>query len=529
MNETHSTFSAIHIEDIFNILKSKANILNFEKVSEMPNHICHYWTGLTVPQFLILHNLLPPLNVKQSKRALAIYLTKLRTGDSNRRLATLFGIPRSTLELIMNKVRLCLSEHFVPNNIGVNHITHREISDRNLRVPQALLSNPDESLTGDRPAIAIFDGTYIYLQKSANYMFQKKTYSLHKYDNLIKPFMIVSCDGHIIDAVGPYAATQTDAEIMTQLFENENGLFRRLFRPNDIFVLDRGFRDAVPLLENCNYRVYKPESLDDGESQLTFSQANKSRKVTLCRWVVEVVNGRFKRDFKLFRQRYFNIASKHLMVDFRIAGALLNKFHPVLRDSPNAENIIQRALRYMDEPNHLGQFINDFNINRRRVMFSRIDGNLPQLNNFPVFTYNDLILFALGPYQVKQARSYFGEHVRNNGIYVVEVCPELEHSQEMIIRVDGNNPYLLRGRIKSRHISQRIYFSYVLFDTEHDGDSVLDAILGYYCNCLVGNRTVGCCCHVMTIIWYLGWARHQTNIQPPAEFLDNILVRIQEY
>lgn len=100
------------------------------------------------------------------------------------------------------------------------------------------------------------------------------------------------------------------------------------------------FRDAIPLLENCNYRVFKPESVDEGASQLTFSQANKSRKVTLCRWVVEVVNGRFKRDFKLFRQRYFNNASTHLMVDFRIAGALLNKFHPVIRDSSNTEHII---------------------------------------------------------------------------------------------------------------------------------------------------------------------------------------------
>lgn len=80
---------------------------------------------------------------------------------------------------------------------------------------------------------------------------------------------------------------------------------------------------------------------------------------------MKVVNGRFKRDFKLFRQRYFNNASTHLMVDFRIAGALLNKFHPVIRDSSNTEHIIQRAFRYMEEPNHLGQFINEFNLNRR--------------------------------------------------------------------------------------------------------------------------------------------------------------------
>lgn len=34
----------------------------------------------------------------------------------------------------------------------------------------------------------------------------------------------------------------------------------------------------------------------------------------------------------------------------------------------------------------------------------------------------------------------------------------------------------------------------------------------YCCSCLVGNRTVGCCWHVMTLLWYLGWARHQVNI-----------------
>lgn len=132
----------------------------------------------------------------------------------------------------------------------------------------------------------------------------------------------------------------------------------------------------------------------------------------------------------------------------------------------------------MDEPNHLGQFILDHNINRRRVMFTSIDGNLPQLNNFPVFSYNNLILFALGPYQVKQARSFFGEHVRENGVYIIEVCPELEHYQEIVSRIGGNNPYLLRGRIKSRHVSQRTYFSYILFHTASNrGENPLD---GYF-------------------------------------------------
>jgi hypothetical protein len=132
-----------------------------ENVEEMPNHICHYWTGLTVPQFLTLQNIIPSLNVKQPKRALAIYLIKLRTGDSNKRLGTLFDMPRSTLESLMNKVRLCLTNSFVPYNIGVNHINHSEIAERNLSVPQALLAGSDVSI--DRSAISIFDGTYLVL------------------------------------------------------------------------------------------------------------------------------------------------------------------------------------------------------------------------------------------------------------------------------------------------------------------------------------------------------------------------------
>ncbi|CAH2109185.1 unnamed protein product [Euphydryas editha] len=135
-----------------------------------------------------------------------------------------------------------------------------DIAKRNLSIPNTLFGN------NNRPAIAIFDGTYVFLQKSSNYLFQKKTYSLHKYDNLVKPFMVVSCAGHIVDVVGPYAATQTDTEIMSHLFQAENSPYRQFFQQNDVFIFDRGFRDAIPLLENLGFKVYKPESLGPGQT-----------------------------------------------------------------------------------------------------------------------------------------------------------------------------------------------------------------------------------------------------------------------
>lgn len=143
---------------------------------------------------------------------------------------------------------------------------------------------------------------------------------------------------------------------------------RTFFRENDVFILDRGFRDVIPCLENCNYKVFKPENLDEGETQLSTLQANKSRCVTLCRWVVEVVNGRFKRDFKLFRQDFFNTNHQHLIEDFKIAAALINRFHPLIRDRSDAQLIINRALQQLQRPNYLAQFVADYNLNRRRVM-----------------------------------------------------------------------------------------------------------------------------------------------------------------
>ncbi|KAF9810909.1 hypothetical protein SFRURICE_005335 [Spodoptera frugiperda] len=52
------------------------------------------------------------------------------------------------------------------------------------------------------------------------------------------------------------------------------------------------------------------------------------------------------------------------------------------------------------------------------------------------------------------------------------------------------------------------------------------AIKQFCCNCMMGRRTIGVhCAHiVLNIIWFLSWARYQENINPPAQFLDHILI-----
>lgn len=64
---------------------------------------------------------------------------------------------------------------------------------------------------------------------------------------------------------------------------------------DDIFIVDRGFRDALPLLEDLGIQAEMPRFLEKGQKQMSTSDANKSRLVTKIRWVVESSNARIKR------------------------------------------------------------------------------------------------------------------------------------------------------------------------------------------------------------------------------------------
>lgn len=289
---------------------------------------------------------------KKPKLALVLYLM---------RIASLVCLSKSLTSLYTRKARNCLKQYYVPLHLGINHITRESLSSKNF---------------------IICDVTYVYMQKSSKYLFQKKSYSLHKFQNVIKPFLPEASDGYIIDIFGPYAATTSDATSMRHLFEIENAPLREYFRPNYVFLLYRGFRDAIDLLNSFGFNVYKPETLSEGETQLSTIKANKSRLVTLCTWVVEVVNGRFKRDWKILRNKYFNIGSRNLIDDFKVAGAIpmINHFHPVLTDRPDDQSILERASQRMNLPNYLAEHVIRHQLNRRRANFIQVNAEIPQLD-----------------------------------------------------------------------------------------------------------------------------------------------------
>lgn len=488
--------------------------LDFNTRGSLSNEEMHFWTGRNGEQFDAILDQVPSLSerCKEPRTALGIYLTKLRTGDSDERLATLFNVSRRKLERLLAIVRECLANEYVILHLGLDHINRNEVLERNLTIPKALFGNEEND-----KVILIYDGTYIYINKSSNFLFQRQSYSLHKFQNLLKPFLIVCTDGYILDVLGPYAATKTDANIMSDIMNNGENPLHFFLQANDVFILDRGFRDSLNDIEACGYESYMPPTKDRNETQLTTEQANEARSVTICRWVVEVVNGKFKRDFKLLRQKYFNRALPHMFTDFKIAAAIINHFHEPIADSNNVESYLNIIRNKMDSPNLLHNYVERKRLNNRRADFLRIEAN--NVQNFPHLTEEHVILLSLGTYQLKLARSYCSEHLRN-GLYSIEIYREnaLEDLPDYGINEDV---WLLRGRVQSRHRRSKTYYCYVLVknnNTNNDND-----IVQHYCTCLTGRRTMGTCAHIISIIWYLGYARHE-GFTAPASFLNDVIV-----
>lgn len=69
------------------------------------------------------------------------------------------------------------------------------------------------------PSDEVLDGTYIYVQKSTDFAFQRRSFSMQKHRHLVKPMMIVSTTIYIVAAIGPYLAdgNNSDAKILNHI------------------------------------------------------------------------------------------------------------------------------------------------------------------------------------------------------------------------------------------------------------------------------------------------------------------------
>ena len=360
-------------------------------------------------------------------------------------------------------------------------------------------------------AICILDGTYLYCQKSANFEIQKLTYSGQKHRNLIKPMLVLAPDGYILEAEGMYMGTNNDASIAANFLLNPYG-FLSFFTPEDVIILDRGFRDCCALVENLGLKVAQPSFLD-GASQFSTVEANASRLITEVRWPIESINGRIKSKFKLFR----NVISNHHLIDgkiesyFRIACAILNAFFvPTRTASPLDEQVANHILAMFQRTNWLKDEIEKMGLqywtSQSLIKWQRI--STISLHDFPVLCPEDIRQLTIGTYQLKLCPSYIAYRMG-----------ERDDSLKVWFNRDFSD--LLRVRMDSRHRSGKSYQMWISFQP---GSAGVQSIHGWLCMCPVGSRVVGTCCHIASVLWFLGYARHLDHISWPAEQVGNCLL-----
>ena len=79
--------------------------------------------------------------------------------------------------------------------------------------------------------------------------------------------------------------------------------------------------------------------------------------------------------------------------------------------------------------------------------------------------------------------------------------------------------YLLKIRIKSRHQSSKFYLVFIRYDPSKEA---VEAITGWFCQFPNGLRTLGCCVHVASIVYYLCNGRFQSRLLRPADKLSKL-------
>ncbi|XP_018365999.1 PREDICTED: uncharacterized protein LOC108765508 [Trachymyrmex cornetzi] len=450
-----------------------------------------------------------------SRKDLLVFLCKMRQGLSDDFLKVIFDYPsRQTVSSVVAYVRTSLLQRFVPTNIGPESITRQEFIMQHVTAFANELYNPQPE---EPRAIAVIDSTYAYIHKSNNFRVLRQSYSVHKHRHLVKPTLIVASDGYILTIFGPYFsdAQNNDAEILCQEFERDAETLQGWFQNGDIVLVDRGYRDAIPLLQRLGIDHKMPALLERGQRQLSTQDANDSRIVTKNRWVVEARNGHLRSVFKFLAQTINLQHTKNLNEFYCIAGAILNRYHPIIQMQNADPELAREMLQRSTTPNVVQARVEVDNLRLRNAQWRRL--NYCDVADFPIFDLNYLKDLTVGIYQINLASSYIQDKLLR------------DNDEEFQLDQHFNEPGFLRIRLYSRFRNATRHQIFISYETDNRDDenaahNLNEPINGYYCTCQSGARTLGTCAHVASVLWYLGFARHQENIKYPDMSLLNTVL-----
>ena len=200
----------------------------------------------------------------------------------------------------------------------------------------------------------------------------------------------------------------------------------------------------------------------------------------------------------------------------KIIAAINNRFgNRIISDVGRTSEVVQTFRDNLHRQNLLKDLVEAEGLVRRRSYFESLDS----FDGIPYLSLGELRRIAEGRYQVSEAVNYYFDTLHRFGSPQNKRC--VREIDFAIYNIEIENPLLIRSCVGSRYSGGSSYFVFVLIDMSVEGRQ---GIKEYYCQCLVGSRTLGCCCHVMAIIWYLTWAHSTDRIRGPAEWLSGFAI-----
>jgi hypothetical protein len=168
--------------------------------------------------------------------------------------------------------------------------------------------------------------------------------------------------------------------------------------------------------------------------------------------------------------------------------------------------VLGRMKEMKSVPNSLGDEVRANNWQAVRRPW--IEVNSDSVLDFPELNEADLKNLFTGTYQLSQALSYLAEMIDDDG--------------KLTLKYHRDDSHILKVQVQSRHVGAKQYRCYVHYTPNSTG---VTAIRRHYCECKNGARTVGCCSHVATVIYYLSHARYLAKIVRPAAILSSLFNR----
>ena len=130
------------------------------------------WTGWTLAQLKEIHDAclgqLPTPSDSSTENALILFWAKVKTNISWPQLSLLCGMSKTTVSRTFHAVLSALSKSVVPKFLGTKHMTRAEAVSHNTVFTKCFYKDK---------VTLILDGTYIYIQKSADHTLQRSSYS----------------------------------------------------------------------------------------------------------------------------------------------------------------------------------------------------------------------------------------------------------------------------------------------------------------------------------------------------------------